>query len=211
MSRRAMLALALLSSCVFTTAAEAASRTLQIIVSKDTQSLAVYDGDKVIATSKVSTGKEGHDTPTGIFSILEKQKFHRSNIYSNAPMPWMQRLTWSGIALHESDSVPRRPASHGCVRLPGAFARELYGMTERGVHVIIADAAVEPRVISHPDLFQPPAPVPDLLSDVSLRPSTVGVTMQEVQVAMHVPKPEVDPNTPSPRNARKLNRRRSAF
>ncbi len=93
-------------------------QVLQIVVSRDLQSLKVYDGDKVVASSKVSTGKPGHETPTGIFSVLEKRKFHRSNKYSDAPMPWMQRITWSGVALHESNSVPNYPASHGCVRLP---------------------------------------------------------------------------------------------
>ena len=78
-----------------------AARTLQIFVSKDKQSLAVYDGTEVVATSKVSTGKDGHTTPSGIFSVLEKQKYHESNLYSAAPMPFMQRLTWSGIAAAE--------------------------------------------------------------------------------------------------------------
>src|SRR3569623_3625662 len=108
------------------------ARTLQIFVSKDKQSLAVYDGAEVVATSKISSGKDGHTTPSGIFSVIEKQKYHESNSYSNAPMPFMQRLTWSGIALHESNSVPRYPASHGCVRMPGAFAKSLYKMTEMG-------------------------------------------------------------------------------
>ena len=135
MYRLAAFGLALMSTCVLAgTAVAENARTLQIIVSKDKQSLAVYDGDKVVATSKVSTGKEGHDTPTGIFSILDKKKYHESNIYSNAPMPWMQRLTWSGIALHESSSVPNYPASHGCVCLPAKFGQSLYGQTERGVH-----------------------------------------------------------------------------
>ena len=84
-------------------------------IEKAEQTLTVYDGDQVIATSKVSTGKAGHTTPSGVFSILEKRKYHESNLYSNAPMPWMQRITWSGVALHESNSVPNYPASHGCV------------------------------------------------------------------------------------------------
>ncbi len=147
-------------------------QVLQIIVSRDLQSLKVYDGDKVVATSNVSTGKPGHETPTGIFSVLEKQKFHRSNKYSDAPMPWMQRITWSGVALHESNSVPNRPASHGCVRLPAAFAQELFKMTERGVHVVITDAPVEPQRIRSATLPRPvnsPAG-PTFMTDVAMAP-----------------------------------------
>ncbi|WP_377288352.1 L,D-transpeptidase family protein [Rhizobium sp. SG2393] len=142
---------------------------LQIVVTKDSQSLVVYDGDTVVATSRVSTGKKGHATPTGIFSVLEKRRMHHSNIYSNAPMPFMQRLTWSGIALHASNSVPSYPASHGCVRLPNAFAPELYKMTTRGVHVIISDREVVPAEVSDAWLFQPEKPAPQLLSDATLR------------------------------------------
>ncbi|WP_455854456.1 L,D-transpeptidase family protein [Ensifer canadensis] len=127
---------------------------LQIIVSKNQQSLVVYDGDAVIATSAVSTGKAGHSTPTGIFSILEKRRHHKSNIYSNAPMPVMQRLTWSGIALHGSNHVPAYPASHGCVRLPSKFAASLFKMTSRGVHVLITDRQVSPTEVSSAVLFQ---------------------------------------------------------
>ncbi|TAU83106.1 hypothetical protein ELI30_07165 [Rhizobium leguminosarum] len=162
-----------------------AARTLQIFVSKDKQSLAVYDGTEVVATSKVSTGKDGHTTPSGIFSVLEKQKYHESNLYSNAPMPFMQRLTWSGIALHESNSVPRYPASHGCVRMPGAFAKMLYGMTDRGVPIIISDGELAPQPIEHPTLFHPDAPAMQLLSDVELRPSMPDSPEKPVQVAMN--------------------------
>ncbi|AVA21134.1 L,D-transpeptidase family protein [Rhizobium sp. LEGMi198b] len=162
------------------------ARTLQIVVSKDRQSLAVYDGDQVVATSKVSTGKRGHTTPSGIFSILEKEVYHESNLYSASPMPFMQRLTWSGIALHESNSVPNYPASHGCVRMPKAFAKMLYQMTERGVHVVIADQPLVPQPFQHAMLFQPEvAPAAALFSDLELRPTTTGFLPQAepVQVA----------------------------
>lgn len=170
------------------------ARTLQIIVSKDKQSLTVYDGETVLTSSKVSTGKQGHTTPSGIFSILEKQKYHESNLYSNAPMPWMQRLTWSGIALHESNSVPNYPASHGCVRMPGAFAKSLFQMTERGAHVIITDAPVVPQRIESANLFLPRKPLPTgpLLSDVQLRTSSIAGGSKPVEVAMNVV-----PNNPS--------------
>jgi peptidoglycan hydrolase-like protein with peptidoglycan-binding domain len=151
------------------------ARTLQIVVSTDRQSLSVYDGDKVVATSKVSTGKQGHSTPLGIFSILEKERYHASNIYSDSPMPFMQRLTWSGIALHESGSVPNRPASHGCVRMPKAFAETLFKMTDPGVHVVISDRPLVPQPIENTALFQP-QPTQDiggpLFSNLELRPTT---------------------------------------
>lgn len=126
-----------------------------MLVSLFDQSMQVYSGDRLIARSNVSTGKAGHSTPTGIFSILEKRRYHESNIYSQAPMPYMQRLTWSGIALHESHSVPDYPASHGCVRLPGRFARELYGFTDKGVHVLITQETAKLQPIAHPNLIYP--------------------------------------------------------
>lgn len=162
-------------------------QVLQIVVSRDLQSLKVYDGDKVVASSKVSTGKPGHETPTGIFSVLEKRKFHRSNKYSDAPMPWMQRITWSGVALHESNSVPNYPASHGCVRLPAAFAEELFKMTERGVHVFITDAPVEPQRIRSATLPRPvssPAG-PAFMSDVAMAPLPADSSVAGTKLAMN--------------------------
>lgn len=168
----------------------AADGPLQIYVSKGDQSLTVYDGEEIVATSKVSTGKPGHTTPSGIFSILEKRKYHESNLYSNAPMPFMQRLTWSGIALHEG-KVPNHPASHGCVRLPNGFAKTLFQMTERGAHVIITDDPVTPRPVSHANLFTPRLPIDDggLLSDVELRPGRVEAALKPVEVAMNAVPP----------------------
>ncbi|WP_132651203.1 L,D-transpeptidase family protein [Rhizobium sp. BK418] len=186
MSVRVSVLIGLLSATALVHPAYAADpRTLQIFVSKDKQSLAVYDGAEIVATSKISSGKDGHTTPSGIFSVIEKQKYHESNIYSNAPMPFMQRLTWSGIALHESNSVPRYPASHGCVRMPGDFAKSLYKMTEMGVPVIITGSELTPEPIDHPTLFRPDRPEPaPLLSDVELRPA-IGYAKTQVQVAMN--------------------------
>ena len=160
-------------------------QNLAIVVSRDKQSLVVYRGSQVIATSNVSTGKPGHATPTGIFTVLEKQKYHESNLYSSAPMPFMQRITWSGVALHESNSVPRRPASHGCVRLPHAFAKSLYGMTEAGVPVVIADEPLTPEGIAHPTLFRPSNPATNgtLLSDATLRLKPVSDFVVPTEVA----------------------------
>nr|WP_314094646.1 L,D-transpeptidase family protein [uncultured Shinella sp.] len=168
---------------------------LQIIVSKDLQELKIYDGDVVVATSHVSTGKAGHSTPTGIFSILEKKRTHFSNIYDSAPMPFMQRLTWSGIALHASNSVPSYPASHGCVRLPNAFAKTLFSVTRRGGHVLITDREIVPQEIVHAALFKPVVVVPDtpLLSQAGLRPGLIEAGDKAVEVAMTDPKPEILP------------------
>ncbi|MDQ0320310.1 peptidoglycan hydrolase-like protein with peptidoglycan-binding domain [Pararhizobium capsulatum DSM 1112] len=189
--RSSLLALALAASTALGTGnvLGATERPLQIIVSKDQQSLVVYDGDTVVATSHVSTGKKGHATPTGIFSILQKARHHRSNIYSDAPMPFMQRLTWSGIALHASGQVPPYPASHGCVRMPDDFAKTLFGMTEHGMHVLISDKQVLPTPVSHAFLFQPKAEAPPLLSDVELRPtgSQLPSSTQPVEIAMGEP------------------------
>jgi peptidoglycan hydrolase-like protein with peptidoglycan-binding domain len=164
---------------------------LQIVVSKDLQELKIYDGGVVVATSRVSTGKAGHSTPTGIFSILEKKRTHFSNIYDSAPMPFMQRLTWSGIALHASNSVPSYPASHGCVRLPNDFAKTLFSATRRGGHVLISDREVAPQRVVHAALFKPSVVVPDtpLLSDAGLRPALIEAGDKSVEVAMTEPKP----------------------
>lgn len=126
-----------------------------MLVSLKNQSIRVFSGETLVAHSNVSTGKKGHTTPTGIFSILQKKRRHHSNIYSRAPMPFMQRLTWSGIALHESKSVPDYPASHGCVRLPRAFAKQLYRYTDLGAHVIITDEELSLRPIPGKALFDP--------------------------------------------------------
>jgi peptidoglycan hydrolase-like protein with peptidoglycan-binding domain len=187
MFQRFALAFGLLASSALCSPSLAGDRgPLQIYVSKATQTMTVYDGDEILATSKVSTGKPGHTTPSGIFSILEKRKYHESNIYSNAPMPFMQRLTWSGIALHEG-KVPDYPASHGCVRLPNGFAKTLFSMTERGAHVIITDEPVTPRAISHANLFTPRQPIPEggLLSDAELRPTKIDASLKPVEVAMN--------------------------
>lgn len=114
-----------------------------IAVSIADQRLTVYDRGQVVAHAPVSTGMAGHATPTGIFSVLQKETFHRSNIYSGAPMPFMQRITWSGIALH-AGVLPGYPASHGCIRMPEDFAIRLYHLTQRGARVVIARHVTAP-------------------------------------------------------------------
>lgn len=113
-----------------------------IVISKASQRMFVFKDGEPWASSPVSTGKRGHATPAGVFPILQKQVFHRSNIYSNAPMPYMQRLTWSGIAIH-AGHLPGYPASHGCIRLPYGFARSLYSLTRASATtVVVTNAAI---------------------------------------------------------------------
>ncbi len=116
---------------------------LQIIISIADQRISLYENGTLIAHSSVSTGVERHPTPLGVFSVIGKQKWHRSNIYSGAPMPYMQRITWSGIALHAGD-LPGYPASNGCIRLTHDFAIRLWHLTKRGTRVIIAPRDVRP-------------------------------------------------------------------
>lgn len=120
------------------------------------QKLNVYRGLELIETTKVSSGARGYETRTGVFSILEKKRYHHSNLYSNAPMPYMQRLTRSGTALH-AGVVPNYPASHGCIRLPFSFAPQLFKITQVGGNVVVAGPMPEPRLIDHPKLFHPAA------------------------------------------------------
>ena len=126
-----------------------------IIVSLPEQRAYVYRNGIRIGLSKVSTGKPGYETPTGVFEILQKRREHYSNLYDNAPMPFMQRLTWGGIALH-AGHVPDHPASHGCIRLPYTFSQALFTVTSLGMTVIVTDKMVEPSITS-PDFFAPSA------------------------------------------------------
>jgi len=117
-----------------------------ILISLPGQIAYIYRDGILIAASTISTGKAGKRTPTGDFTILQKRVHHRSNLYSNAPMPFMQRLTWDGIALHAGD-LPGYPASHGCIRFPREFAKRLYDITALGTAVSVVGYEIEdPRV-----------------------------------------------------------------
>ena len=130
---------------------------LTLVISLSDQKMDIYRGITLVTTTKVSTGTPIYPTKAGIFSILEKQRYHHSNMYSAAPMPWMQRLTWSGTALH-GGIVPGYPASHGCIRLPFSFAPKLFEVTTGGENVVVAHDRPVPVLIEHPVLFQPIPP-----------------------------------------------------
>ena len=156
---------------------------LSVVISIDKQRLTLYSDGEPIAHSRVSTGVPGHPTPTGVFSIIQKDRWHRSNIYYNAPMYFMQRITWSGVAMHEG-VVPNSPASHGCIRLPGAFARQMWGITRLGVRVIITHGEVTPVAISNERLFtlrrEPAEPKAEAQATL---PETVGGTFSALELA----------------------------
>ena len=133
---------------------------LTIIVSIASQHVSLYADGAFVARGPVSTGMRGHPTPVGVFTVIQKDRYHRSNIYSAAPMPYMQRITWSGVAIHQG-VLPGHPASHGCIRTSTDFAIRLWGTTKLGARVIVARRDVAPAFITNPHLFVPrsePAP-----------------------------------------------------
>src|SRR6516165_5933523 len=137
---------------------------LTLVVSLKDQKMDVYRGVTLVRTTKVSTGTSSYPTQAGIFSILEKQRYHHSNMYSAAPMPWMERLTRSGTALH-GGVVPGYPASHGCIRMPFSFAPRLFDITTEGENVVVAYDPTKPRLIEDSALFQPISPASDANSN----------------------------------------------
>ena len=158
-----------------------------IAISIEKQHLKIYDANGFFAEAPVSTGMKGHATPMGVFSVIQKQKLHHSNIYSGAPMPYMQRITWSGIAIH-AGVLPGYPASHGCIRMPMAFAMKMWNWTRMGARVVVAPGEMMPASFSHPLLVTqkvvpqpaaepqadaPPAPKSDKASeaDTPIKPA----------------------------------------
>ena len=127
---------------------------LIMVVSITEQRAYVYRNGILIGATSVSTGRPGHLTPTGVFTILQKQKEHRSTIYDGAPMPYMERLTWGGVALH-AGGLPGYPESHGCIHLPSEFARLLFDTSSTGMTVVIANDATEPERVAHPGYLAP--------------------------------------------------------
>jgi len=119
------------------------SGPLFLVIDLRAQRALVYRNGVPIAASTISTGRRGRETPTGLFAILQKEVVHRSRTYDDAPMPYMQRLTWKGVALH-GGRLPGYPASHGCIRLPNGFAKLLYGATRVGTPVMITEGSGQP-------------------------------------------------------------------
>ena len=147
---------------------------MKIVVVLDIQRVYVFQNDKLIGFSTISSGKQGKETPIGVFNILQKNIDHKSNLYSNAPMPYMQRLTWDGIALH-GGYLPGYPASHGCIRMPLSFAKSLFAVTQLDQEVVVLKDTSTPvkRPPPKPEPTVDPAPLPmtgDSLADPSATP-----------------------------------------
>ncbi|MBU6461464.1 MAG: L,D-transpeptidase family protein [Bradyrhizobium sp.] len=164
---------------------------LIIAISINKQNVKVYDANGLFASAPVSTGMTGHATPMGAFSVIQKQKMHHSNIYSNAPMPFMQRITWSGVAMH-AGVLPGYRASHGCIRMPTAFAIKMYGWTKMGARVIVTPGESIPAPFSHPLLVtRKIAPQPAAANVLNPDTSTNGSKVANI---------DAEPATPEPPN-----------
>ena len=125
-----------------------------MVISITEQRAYVYRNGILIGATTVSTGRPGHLTPTGVFTVLQKQKEHRSTIYDGAPMPYMERLTWGGIALH-AGGLPGYPESHGCIHLPTEFAQRLFDISTNGMTVVIGTDQTAPEQVAHPGYLAP--------------------------------------------------------
>lgn len=156
--------------------------TLKIVAVLDIQRMYVYLDDKLIGFTTISAGKKGKETPTGRFPILQKNIDHKSNIYSNAPMPYMQRLTWDGIALH-AGHIPGYAASHGCIRMPLPFAKALYGITKMGQEVVVLPdlyTKIPPKPIDPPPAVKPPVVTPPVVTPPATQPTTPPVVQPTI-------------------------------
>ncbi|MGA7437053.1 MAG: L,D-transpeptidase [Luteibacter sp.] len=127
---------------------------MAVIVSLTEQRAYAYRNGILVGVTTVSTGKKGHETPTGVFTILQKDKDHKSNVYNAAPMPYQQRLTWDGVALH-AGGLPGYPESHGCVHMPTEFAKLLFAATNMGMTVVVAEEGTAPVTVVHPSAVIP--------------------------------------------------------
>jgi hypothetical protein len=149
---------------------------LMAVVSLGDQRITVYDADGKTLQAPVSTGRSGYETPAGIYSVIQKEREHYSNLYFDAAMPFMQRITWSGIALH-AGALPGYPASHGCIRMPVGFAEQLFDMTKLGLRVVVVRDDMRPVELSHPALFKP-GPI---RSQVAAAAPTVDTSADDLQ------------------------------
>jgi hypothetical protein len=162
------------------------------VLSISDQHISIYNSAGLVTRSKVSTGMAGHRTPLGIYTILGRERYHASNIYSGAPMPFMQRITWSGVAMHLG-VVPGYPASHGCIRLPAGSAERLWGLTKIGERVVIAPHEVSPSDFAHPLL-----PVPRLQRLPAQIAESAPRKITEVAAADSDPLPIASPRLANP-------------
>jgi hypothetical protein len=162
---------------------------LQMVVSIGGQHVTLYADGQRIEQAKVSTGTPGHPTPLGVFSVIEKDRWHRSNLYGAAPMFYMHRLTWSGVAMHEG-VLPGFAASHGCIRMPTGFVSRLWQISKLGVRVVVARNDPAPYEFDHPKLFNPRlrsiAQLPSAEPLEALR-STVATAERPVVLAQAMP------------------------
>ena len=185
---------------------------LLAVVALDAQRITVYDNNgRMLKQSPVSTGTTGYETPAGIFSVVQKKADHNSNLYEDGNMPFMQRITWTGIALH-AGVLPGRPASHGCVRMPMDFAQRLFDLTDVGMRVIIVRNDIALADFDHPQLFKSNAARNDLParpSNVSSRPATAGSTDQLQALKLIAASKASEAETAS-RKARQVATRKSA-
>ena len=164
---------------------------LMAIVSVGEQRVTIYDAQGRILRAPVSTGQTGYETPAGIYSVIQKEAEHYSNLYDDASMPFMQRITWSGIALH-AGALPGHPASHGCIRMPLGFAERLFEMTAMGMRVIVVPTDVTPADIVHPALFKP-RPLGQEVSAAGQPASTQEQPMRLGATESNVPPPTIPP------------------
>jgi hypothetical protein len=167
------------------------------IVALSEQHVTIYDAEGKLLRAPVSTGQTGYETPAGIYSILEKNREHYSNLYDDASMPFMQRITWSGIALH-AGQLPGYPASHGCIRLPMAFAERLFGITKLGLRVVIVRDDMRPISFAHPALFKP-GPI---VSEVATPATSAVVAPEPISMQLGAATPE--PGAAKPRTWRAI-------
>ena len=161
---------------------------LQIFISINQQKLHLYSDGVHVADTSIATGVPSLPTPLGVFSVIQKQVFHRSNIYSNAPMPYMQRITWSGVAMHEGESIGHR-ASHGCIRMPRDFAVRLYRLTKLNTRVIIANTELKPTEFADPHLFVHNEKLPEIAAPADIGVETI--VAKPAELAVHANDPAV--------------------
>src|SRR5215470_6439563 len=167
-----------------TVAPRHAGEPIMAIVSIKSQQVTFYDADGWILRAPVSTGTKTRETPAGVFAVVDKEVDHRSNMYDDAWMPHMQRITWNGIALH-GGPLPGYAASHGCVRMPFGFAERLFGKTRIGMRVIISPNDAAPAEFSHPVLFMPKA---EAVAAAPVRAETLAREAAEAAKAAEVAK-----------------------